>query len=55
MNGYLAVVKYLVFQNADVNAKNNEGNTPLLLARKNFQGEVAKFLKKNGAEGDCRI
>jgi len=54
-NGHLNVVEYLVNQRAEINLKNHDGKTPLILANKNQNKEIAKFLKKNGSEGDCRI
>ena len=54
-NGSLSVVEYLVNQKANINAKDDDGKTPLRLASENKNKRIAEFLKKNGAEGDCRI
>jgi len=61
--GHLSVVEYLVYQNADINAKNNDGKTPLGLAEKS---DIVEFLERNEEEQrlreeekrrqkDCRI
>jgi hypothetical protein len=47
-NGELEVVKFLVQNGANVNAKNNFGTTPLIWAAINNELEVVKFLVQNG-------
>ena len=42
--GHLDVVKYLITQGADVSAKNNDGETALVLARRNENENVADYL-----------
>jgi ankyrin repeat protein len=42
--GHLDVVKYLIAQGADVSAKNNDGETALVLAMKNENENVADYL-----------
>jgi len=59
-NGHLSVVKYLVQQEADINAKNKQGETPLILAsvfesndsgdRKIRKSTVVEFLKSKGGK-----
>ena len=49
VNGHLDVVRYLICNGADVNIKNNNGETALDLAEKNGCEEVAEFLRIAGA------
>jgi len=42
------VVTYLVNHKADINAKNNIGNTALAFSRRNGHLNIARFLKKEG-------
>jgi len=50
-NNDLALVKKAIEWNVAVNAKNNEGNTALLLAALNSKNtEILKYLLKNGAD-----
>lgn len=44
---YFDIIKYLVEQGADVNAKDNKGIVPLLYVRSNY--EIVKYLIENGA------
>lgn len=46
----LPVVEYLVGLKADVNAKSINGATPLYVAARSGQKEIAEFLLKNGAD-----
>ena len=46
-NGRLDMVKFLVEKGADVNARGNDGETPLTLATKQ---DVVDFLKQHGAK-----
>jgi len=63
-NGHLRVVEYLVNQNADINAKDNDMKTPLGLASesgeyddeydneydKKSKSKVVEFLKSKGGQ-----
>ena len=48
--GDLEVVKYAVGRGVDVNAKNDEGHTPILAAILSGKLEVVKFLVENGVD-----
>ena len=43
------MVKVLVENHAEINARNNEGYTPLHLAAQNGHGDIVKFVIENGA------
>ncbi len=43
--GHLEVVKYLIEKGADINVKNNEGNTSLDIAREADFIEVVAYLE----------
>jgi ankyrin repeat protein len=47
--GNLELVRLLLENGADPNAKNGEGKTPLMFARENGRAEVAELLRKHGA------
>src|SRR5437763_5327546 len=49
-NGHLDVVKFLVKQQAEVNAKNTDRSTPLHLATQDGHLDVVKFLVDQRAE-----
>jgi ankyrin repeat protein len=53
--GHLDVVKFLVKQQAEVNAKNTGGWTPLHLAAQNGHLDVVKFLVEQQAEVNARL
>jgi ankyrin repeat protein len=42
--GHLEIVKYLISHGAEFNAKNNEGDTPLIIAKAEGHNEVETFL-----------
>jgi len=46
LGDHFSIVEYLVNQKADLNSKNNYGQTPLVLARSN----VMEFLKSKGGQ-----
>lgn len=51
--GHLEVVKYLLVNDADVNVRTQEGQTPLFMAAATSEGtELAKLLADKGAEID---
>lgn len=49
INGYLSNIKELVKAKADVNVRNNRGNTALDIALREELIEIAEFLKEEGA------
>lgn len=49
-HGYLEVVRVLLENGAAINAKNNFGNSALLIASGNGQAEVVKLLLEKGAD-----
>ena len=46
----LEIVKYLLENGADINAKDNYGTTALMKASSNGQLEIVQFLIENGAD-----
>lgn len=50
VEGHTEIAKLLIASGADVNAVNNEGETPLFLAASNNCKEIAKLLISNGAD-----
>jgi len=52
VKGHLEVVKFLVSKGADVNARNDCGDTPLDLARRT---EIVEYLNSLGAESPSRV
>ena len=48
-NGHLALVKYLCHNGANINGKNKNGETPILLAALNGYRSVVKYLYHKGA------
>lgn len=42
--GHIEITQYLINKNADINCQNKEGETPLYIASKNRNGEIAKLL-----------
>lgn len=52
-NQHITAAFRLIECGVDVNKKNNEGETPLQLAKKCYNDALCMFLKENGAEGDC--
>ena len=49
-SGHTDTVRVLLAQGADVNAKDNDGTTALMLARGTGQEEISRMLKKAGAK-----
>jgi hypothetical protein len=52
--GHLEVIRFLVENNADINAKNRFHSTPLYLAVDRKHPEVAKYLIDQGADANLR-
>ena len=48
-NGNLALVQYLYHNGANINGKNENGQTPILLAALHGYQSIVKYLYKNGA------
>ena len=48
-NGNLALVKYLYHNGGNINCKNGNGETPILLAALNGYRLVVEYLHKKGA------
>ena len=46
----LDIVQYLVDKGADVNAKDKDGRTPMMTAKKKRHKNVVEFLKQHGAK-----
>ena len=44
-----ASVEVLIAKGADINAKDNDGHTPIWLAKNNGQDEIVELLHKQGA------
>jgi len=49
LNGHLEIVKFLIESHADINAANNDGDTPLKVAASRGHLEIEKMLRE--AEG----
>ena len=50
----MPIVQYLIDQGADVNAKDDTGNTPLHRAAANGNNEAVKFLVSRGADVNAK-
>jgi len=50
IKGYYDNVKFLISKGFDINAGDNDGNTPLFYAYKYGHTKIAEFLKNNGGE-----
>jgi ankyrin repeat protein len=48
--GYTEIVKLMIDSNADVNAKNNDGLTALMIAKEENNTEIIRLLTKVGAK-----
>jgi ankyrin repeat protein len=48
--GNLKVVKFLIDKGADINAKDEDGETPLSLASAISHPEIIQYLKAHGAK-----
>ena len=53
-NGNIDLVKKMLSYGADVNAKNNNGNTPLHLASRKGHTEIVKLLLEHGADANVK-
>ena len=49
-NGHKETVELLIEKGADVNAKNNDGKTALMIALEKGKYETAELLKRYGAK-----
>ena len=49
VQGHILVPTVLLKNGANVNAKTNDGRTPLLIAKANDRARVVELLKANGA------
>ena len=49
MKGHILVASVLLKNGANVNARLNDGQTPLSLAKKNGHARMVELLKANGA------
>jgi ankyrin repeat protein len=52
--GYGDIAAFLIESGAPVNAKDNEGRTPLYYADRHGNVEIAKALRAKGAKGGCK-
>jgi ankyrin repeat protein len=50
LRGHKDVAELLIAKGADVNVKNNQGRTPLSLAKKKGHNEIVELLRKHGAK-----
>jgi ankyrin repeat protein len=48
--GYKDMTELLIAKQADVNAKDNDGHTPLWLAKYRGRDEIVDLLRKHGAK-----
>jgi len=46
--GHLEVVEYLLNQKCEINMKNQDGKTPLTVARQSLNFKIVEFLKSKG-------
>ena len=53
-NGDMEKIKFLIEKGADIEAKNNYGNTPLILTSRYGHIEVVKFLIEKGADIEAK-
>lgn len=44
------MVNFLIAKGADINTRNNDGRTPLMMALAGDKQDVVKFLKQRGAK-----
>lgn len=54
-NNFITITQLLIENNADVNSKDNFGNTPLMVAAFNNRIDIAKILIKNNANINEKI
>ena len=53
--GHVEIAKLLIVKNADVNAKDVEGQTPLDWAEEEKQKQIADLLRKHGGKTSAEL
>ena len=52
--GYKELATFLLVNGADINVRNKDGNTALMIAVRNDNTEIATFLIENGADLEAK-